>query len=376
MIAGVPAVAGDGDVSDSPTKLAANLDAWPAPDLEPVAEMTQAPARLTVTPQGKVIVALHHRSSPAWSVVSVTPEGKLSAFPSEAWHTPSKEGDPARTRLDAVAAVRSDPRGIVWMLDAGTRGRSTAKLLAWDTRVDKLHQIIHLPPPVTLADSCPTDLAIDPSNNAIFIADPASGKDAAIIVVDLSSGDARRVLAGHASVQPEKVELTIDGKKAVVVGRDEKSDGEPVGVTPITLDVPNTWLYFGAMHGKSLYRVKTQDLLNASHSVEQLGKKVERYCDKPVCDGITMDSAGNIYVSDLANRAVGFIDAKKSYRVLVRDDKKLACPTAFSFGNDGLLNVASNPLRLTPASDGGMRDAKRTFYVTKFRAIAGGLIGR
>lgn len=373
MIAGAHARAGGGDVSDLPPRRVANLDVWPAPELEPVAEISEPPGRLTITPQGKVIVTLHHRWNPRWSVVSVTSEGKASAFPSEAWHAPAKEGEASKARLDTVTAVRSDPRGIVWMLDAGTRGKSTPKLVAWDTRVDRLHQLVYLPPPVTLPDSFLADLAVDTSNNAIYIADPSSGEDAAIIVVELATGDARRVLAGHASVRPEKVDLVIDGNKAAAVGRDEKTDGAPVGVTPITLDMPNTWLYFGAMHAKSLYRVKTQDILNASLSTEQLAKKVERYCDKPACDGITKDSAGNIYLGDIANHAVGFIDAKKTYRVLMKDEKKLAWPSAFSFGNDGLLNVASNPLRRGPVERG---DAKQVFYVTKFRAIAGGLIGR
>lgn len=372
-IASVHARAGDGDVSDVPPRRVTNLDAWPAPDLEPVAEFSEPPGRITITPQGKVIVTLHHRWNPRWSVVWITSEGKSSAFPSEAWHAPAKEGEPSKTRLDTVTALRSDPRGIVWMLDAGTRGKSTPKLVAWDTRVDKLHQIIHLPPPVTLADSFLADLAVDTSNNAIYIADPARGKDAAIIVVELATGDARRVLAGHASVQAEKMDFVIDGKKGAAVGRDEQTDGEFVGVTPITLDMPNTWLYFGAMHGKTLYRVKTQDILNASLPAEQLAKKIERYCDKPLCDGITIDSAGNVYLGDIANHAVGLIDAKKVYRVLVKDEKKLAWPSAFSFGNDGLLNVASNPLRRGPVEHG---DEKQVFYVTKFRAIAGGLIGR
>ena len=48
-----------------------------------------------------------------------------------------------------------------------------------------------------------------------------------------------------------------------------------VGVNPITIDVEYAWLYYGAMHGTKLYRVRTRHLLDATLSPEEL-EAVER----------------------------------------------------------------------------------------------------
>ena len=56
--------------------------------------------------------------------------------------------------------------GIVWMVDNGRRGESIPKLFAWNTKEDRLHRIIYLPPPTTLKTSFLDDLAIRPHDGA------------------------------------------------------------------------------------------------------------------------------------------------------------------------------------------------------------------
>jgi hypothetical protein len=57
------------------------------------------------------------------------------------------------------------------------------------------------------------DVRIDTRTNTAFITESAKG---AIIVVDLKSGKARRLLDGHPSTQPEKdVKLVVDGKALI-----------------------------------------------------------------------------------------------------------------------------------------------------------------
>jgi hypothetical protein len=46
-----------------------------------------------------------------------------------------------------VIGVQSDRKGLVWILDMGGEDLSAIppKLVAWDTRRDELHRVIHIP---------------------------------------------------------------------------------------------------------------------------------------------------------------------------------------------------------------------------------------
>src|SRR4029077_2899920 len=60
---------------------------------------------------------------------------------------------------------------------------------------------------------CVQSVVVDTRTNTAFITESANG---AIIVVDLKSGKARRLLDGHPSTQPEKdVKLVVDGKALI-----------------------------------------------------------------------------------------------------------------------------------------------------------------
>jgi sugar lactone lactonase YvrE len=184
------------------------------------------------------------------------------------------------------------------------------------------------------------------------------------------------VLEGHRSVVPEEQELVIDGKPLEISLPGGKTVRPRVGVNPIALDAANQWLYFGPMHGPSLYRVKTADLLEVRLSADELGKRVERWGEKPVCDGASMDNAGNFYVTDIANDAIGRTGPDGKYTILVRDAKLLSWPDAFSFGPDGYLYVVANQLHRGPALNGGRDSAIRPFYILRFKPVSPGVVGR
>ncbi|MBB1381249.1 c-type cytochrome [Shewanella sp. SR41-2] len=90
------------------------------------------------------------------------------------------------------------------------------------------------------------------------------------------------------------------------------------------MDPNNEWVYFGALSGEKLYRVHTQYLLDAKLSANMLRSKVEFYANKPVSDGITIDNGGNIYVTDISNNAVGYIDTDRQYHILHQDSDKFS----------------------------------------------------
>lgn len=342
-------------------------------ELQEVAQLEAGPGNLTLTPNGDVILSLHEFYAPELRVVRLAKGNALQPFPNRAWNTaPLGAGG---LTLDSVLGIQSDTSGVVWMLDNGRRSAITPKLVAWDKRADRLFRVIHLPSPITPENAFVNDLAIDEKHDAIYIADPAGGNNAALIVVDINTGSARRVLQGHTSVVPEDIDLVIDDKPVQI----KKSDGglvrPRVGVNPIGLDAQSEYLYYGAMHGTSLYRLKVDALLDATLSSTELAKRVERYSDKPICDGISIDRKGNIYITDIGHFAIGVIDTERRYRILVQD-ARLSWPDALSFGPDGWLYTVANQLHLSAVLNAGERRAEPPFRVLRLSPLATGITGR
>jgi len=341
-----------------------------APELTVVASLDEVPGNITVTPDKRIIFSLHQFFSPDWRVAEWTQQG-IKPFPNPDTASPN---DPDII-LHSVLGLQSDSKGIVWMLDNGMRGNATPKLVAWDTRQNRLHKVIMLPAPLTPDDAFVNDLAVDETHDSIYITDPAGGDNAALIVVDISSGDARRVLQGHQSVVPEDTDLIIAGEALEISQADGSTVRPRVGANPIALDASNEWLYYGPMHGTSLYRIRVNDLLDREIEAEALADKVERYGRKPISDGISIDSDGNVYITDLANNAIGVIDHSREYRIYITDER-LSWPDALSFGPDNRLYTVSNQLHKSALLHGGEETAKPPYYIFSFTPLAAGVSGR
>jgi sugar lactone lactonase YvrE len=336
--------------------------------LEVVAELSQGPGNIAVTPDGRLIVSQHGLFFPHYRVVEVLPSGKTKPFPNEQWATlPDKESP----GLTSVSGVQCDRQGIVWMLDSS---RDFARVVAWDTKRDALHKTIDVGEPGRVSNSFFNDLALDPVHKKIYISDPASPYNSAIVVVDMETGKSRRVLEGHATVVPEPLAMVI-GSKTMAVDQDGKGKAT-MGVDAITIDPKSEWVYYGAAQTNSLWRVRTSDLTNESLSVDGLASRVERYGDRPICDGITVDGAGNVYITDITSYAVGVVEPSGKYRILHKDEKRLSWPDGMSFGPDGYIYVVANQLHLCPVFNMGQDLSVKPYYLVRFKALAEGAVGR
>ncbi|MBT8443784.1 MAG: hypothetical protein KJO13_03505, partial [Gammaproteobacteria bacterium] len=128
--------------------------------------------------------------------------------------------------------------------------------------------------------------------------------------------------------------------------------------------------------GDSLWRVRTIDLLDRSLSEDDLGDRVERVGDRPACDGITIDNQGNVYITDITGNAIGVVDQAGSYRRLLQDAEKLSWPDSIAFGPDGYVYVVSNQLHRSAPFNRGEDYTQQPFYLSRFKALAAGTIGR
>ncbi|MGI9413672.1 MAG: L-dopachrome tautomerase-related protein [Hyphomicrobiales bacterium] len=343
-------------------------------ELEVVAELREAPGNITLTPDGRMIISLHQFYGPKLRVAEVGKDGSLKPFPNAAWNA-----DEGPYTFDAVLGIQSDTRGVVWMLDNGGRRGTSPKLVGWDTTSNKLARVIEIPPDAAPEGSFLNDLAIDSARQVAFIVDTGNigtGKSTAIVVVDLKNGHYRRLLHDHASVVAKDEDFVAEGRTLKVAPESGDPFSPRVAADPVGLGAQNVWLYFGPMTGDTLYRVRTADLLDETLNAGALEAKVEVYGPRPYSDGISVDAAGNVYISAVQSNALGVLGSDGKYRELMRDDDRLAWPDAMSYGPDGMLYIVVNQLHRTALLNAGKSTSKPPFYIVRFRPLADGVTGR
>lgn len=351
---------------------ALNAFAEQSPNYDITARLNQGPGNVTVTGSGRIIMSQHQFYEPQYSVVEYMGNDKVAPFPNQALNDRSTH---SALTLDSVLGIRADANGIVWMLDNGMRSGITPKLVGWDTKTDQLHRVIYLPSPITPKDTFVNDFAVDGIRNRIYISDPAGGANAAIIVVNLETGAARRILQGHASVVPENIDLIIGNRPIQVKDAEGRLSRPHIGVNPITEDLNNEWVYFGPMHGLNLYRIKAADLADEKLDAQTLGQRVERYSAKPISDGISIDRDNTIYLGELAENAIGVIKPDRSYQRLTQCPN-LSWVDSFSFGPEGKLYAIVNRLHQSATLNGGESTSKPPYFLLRVNALAPGMPGR
>jgi sugar lactone lactonase YvrE len=103
---------------------------------------------------------------------------------------------------------------------------------------------------------------------------------------------------------------------------------------------------------------------------------VERYGTKAPSDGVSIDSEGNIYVTDIVMKAIGVTTPEGDYRVLIQDDEYLAWPDGISAGPDGWMYATVNKLNRSAALNGGENVSKPPYYLVRFRPQGRAVVGR
>jgi len=324
------------------------------------------PGNLAIGPDGRMFMSVHEFYGLDLRIVEVMEDGATRPYPTEAWaNAPTGDGPGLR----GVLGLRADREGILWMLDGQGEGHA-GRIIGWNTNTETLHAIHYLAAPVTLPTSFLNDLAVDREHGAIYITDTADAATSALIVLDLDTGRARRVLQGSAFTTPEDIDMVIDGSVVELGGGPAR-----IGANPISVDPTNEWVYFAPMTATSMYRVRTTDLLDTSLSQSDLAARVERYGDKPVSDGTTVDAAGNVYITSITEDAVGVTRPDGSYEILHHADT-MSWPDGFAMGVDGFVYVTINELHRSPVLNGGENATQGEFAILRFPALGRAVSGR
>lgn len=236
-------------------------------------------------------------SGPQLSVFDA--HGQRTAFPDQHWNAWAPGHDP-RSAFVNINALRLE-KNVLWVVDTGAADfggnpiPGGAKLVAIDL-VEK--RVVHSYPfsaEVARPGSYIDDVRIQDGH--AFLTDAGN---AGIIVLDLASGNARRVLDGHPAVTAgNERNIVLDGQTLKAPG----GAALRVNADPLEVSQDGAWLYFGPLQGP-WSKVRIADLTASALTPAQLASRVEPFADLPPTGGTVMDAKGNLYFSDLAHDAI------------------------------------------------------------------------
>jgi sugar lactone lactonase YvrE len=307
---------------------------------------------------------------PVWSddhflSVAEVVDGKPRAFPDEEWNKPGAAG----SHFVCVQSVVVDDQDNLWILDPAAPKmqeivKGGPKLVKVDLQTNKVVQTIPFGEDVAPAKSYLNDVRIDTSAGKAFLTDSAKG---AIIVVDLKTGKSRRLLDGHKSTRPEPdVKLTVDGKQLL---DQQKKTAPQIASDGIALDSKNGYLYYHALTGRTLYRIKTAFLLDEKISNNDLESKVETVAQTPPPDGMLEATDGSVYLTDIEGSAIVKWNAQSSKVEPVITDKRLLWPDTLSWGPGGELYVTASQIENMPRFNGGKSTRTEPYKLWKVTGL-------
>ena len=314
-----------------------------APELVTVAEFEHQVTGVTVSDDGRVFVNFPRWTEDAPVSVAEVVDGEVRPYPNEEWNAWRNARSAEMSNDDHFVCVQSvvaDGRGNLWVLDpaapaAGFVVPNGPKLVQIDLATDEVVRVIPFGPDVAPLGSYLNDVRISPDGSHAYITD--SGPAAALVVVDLETGEARRVLEDHP---------TVEAAPDVLV----KHEGDPIrrpdnravvfAADGIALSPDGETLFWKPLTGETLYSAPTSVLEDPSLSAEEVAAEVLDRGEVGVTDGLWLDGEGRIFLSALEE------DAVKVWRdgevtTLIEDDR-LRWPDTFSEGPDGMIYVTAS----------------------------------
>lgn len=326
--------------------------------LEKVVDLDFPPGNVAVSATGRIFFTLHPDGRPPTNVMELV-DGVPVPYPSAEFQRPAID----LPYFQTVLALRIDRQDRLWTLDHGEFGSGHPRLVAFDLATDEVVHEYEFPPSIAGGGSMLNDLQVSPDGATIYIAEtsPLLHRPA-LVVYDVEKRESRRLLHKHESVLPRNYVIRTREREMIIFGIYNMR----IGVDSIALDKQGEWLYYGPVSGDRLYRIRTADLRDSTLSPQELASRVEDFAAKTLSDGLTMDNAGNVYLSDMEHNAVVLVKRDGSLQTLLKDER-LRWPDGFSFGPDGWLYIACSSLQHILFKGGDSRRAHAPYQIFRVR---------
>lgn len=290
-------------------------------------------------------------------------DGTYRPYPDEAWNAWHGDGPivlgTAPDHWVCVQAVHVDDRDRLWVLDpasprmAGIAENARPKLVRFDLSTNEPTRMYFFDADAAPPGSYLNDVRIDSAGSRAFITDSKMG---GLVVVDLDSGVARRVLDGHpsAAADPDVV-LHCEGRPLVWASGPNAGKPPMVHTNGLALDPSGGWVYWQPMTGRTLYRAPIRVLGDLDASDEEIASSVQRVGSTVATDAMEFDARGNLYFTDFENNAVVVRTRAGEMRTLIAGPL-LSWPASLALGADGWLYVTTAQAHRTRwfTADGSM----------------------
>ncbi|MEM8483942.1 MAG: L-dopachrome tautomerase-related protein [Bacteroidota bacterium] len=336
---------------------------WGPDSLEVAATLEQPPGNLAVSADNRLFFNYHPESKPVGgSTVFEWVDGAPVPYPSQDF----------QSNFIAVLGMFIDQQNRLWTLDTGNQGLEPVRLLAFDLHTNAVVHDHTFPKDIAESLSFMNDLQVSSDGQTIYIADVSFWRqNPALVVYDIESKEARRLLEGHESVVAQDWIVRTDIKDMVFVGG---LVALKPGVDGLALSKDDAWLYYGAMTHDGLYRVRTADLLDQTLDAATLGSRVERVGTKPLNDGLTIDVDNNVYITAVEHNGVIRMNPDGNLESLI-DDDRVRWADGISYGGDGYIYFTDSAIPDLMLQSRAHIDARAPFYIYRFRADVEGVPG-
>lgn len=327
--------------------------------LTKVASFEHQVTGVTVSKDGRIFVNFPRWTEDSAVSVAEVKDGKLTPFPNAEWNTwrnAKKDEISAGDHWVCVQSVVASPDGNLWVLDPaapamGATVKGGPKLVEIDLKTNMAARTVAFDETVAPQGSYLNDVRFAPDGRTAYLTD--SGAKGALIVVDLGSGKARRVLDGDPSTQPDaSVTVTYDGKPL------RRPDGRGVefAADGIALSPDGKTLYWQAIKGKTLYSLPTDTLIPGIGTAltpnavaeKSLAGKIETVGENGPADGLIISRRdGRLYVTSPQDDAIKVRDLStkgSALTTLIRDER-LRWPDTFGEGPDGTIYVTTSRIQ-------------------------------
>jgi sugar lactone lactonase YvrE len=260
-----------------------------------------------------------------------------------------------------VQSVVADGRGGLWALDPGAPGfqgplPGAAKLVHINLATNEVVRIYPFDETAAPQGSYLNDVRIDHAHGYAYMTDSGRG---GLVVLNLETGEAYRVLDDHPSTLAEDVAPMIGDRPWRVAGSGEvpriHSDG-------IALDRDAQYLYYHALTGYHSYRVPTRALRELRDAPDQLAAAVEDLGSDAITDGMHLDAAGNLYFTALEYDGILKRTPRGDLQPVVIDPR-LRWPDSLAIGPDGALYITTSQIHLGAQFTGDAIKRKEPYRV-------------
>lgn len=317
----------------------------------------QSTACLATTADGKrVFMTIESEEGIVGPQVAEWVNDHLVPYPDAAWNSESEDG---RHAFQYAHALRIGPDGSLWVVDGGSRqsanptGSRGPKLVQIDVTTNKVLRTYDMSG-ATKPNSFLDDIRFNGPN--AYMTDAGAP---ALIVMDIKTGVARRVMEGQVSVTARQP-MSAEGKTMIHNGKPMYVHADQLEVSP-----DGKYLYYQPCSGP-LWRIETRLLDDKNVTDLERAKSATRFAETTTTGGTAIDAYGNIYASDTNKLAILKITSEGQVSLLLQDPR-LIWVDAMWVDSQGYLWMPATQLNRRAFFNDGVSKATNPMVVYKVK---------